>query len=266
MGVDVDLSSAAGAAHALADVDALLGSAGPSGWGARGAAPACLLAAARAALRGGGALAASGTLAWPRAQVRVWWVVGTHVVAYSTAHHSTAQPLPPPPPPPTHHQHHHHSMSVCIGTQSGACESAMTPCCGRHISSTQLPICFLTVSSHQPAHLPIYSAWRTHPHAMQAECSRVAAAHRAVLRSWRASAPAAAARALSTVPAALLDLAPALSAISQPWGVRATTRALLTAAQAARLDRVVRHPLCASAISLSLHAPSCPRAPHHSAL
>ncbi len=103
VGVDVDLSSAAGAAHALADADALLGSAGPSGWGARGAAPACLLAAARAALRGGGALAASGTLAWPRAQVCGWWVVGGgHAcsgIQHSASQHSTA---PSPSPPPTH--------------------------------------------------------------------------------------------------------------------------------------------------------------------
>lgn len=74
---------------------------------------------------------------------------------------------------------------------------------------------------------------------LQAECSRVAASNRALIRSWRASAPASAAVALGGGGAALLDFAPALSAISRPAGIKAVSRQLLSTQQAALLDHVV---------------------------
>jgi hypothetical protein len=61
-----------------------------------------------------------------------------------------------------------------------------------------------------------------------------------MLRSWRVSAPAAAARQLGSGPAALLELAPALSGISRPRGIKAVSRQLLTTQQGAMLDHVVR--------------------------
>jgi hypothetical protein len=61
-----------------------------------------------------------------------------------------------------------------------------------------------------------------------------------MLRSWRASAPAAAARQLGSGPAALLELGPALSGISRPRGIKAVSRQLLTTQQGAMLDHVVR--------------------------
>lgn len=74
---------------------------------------------------------------------------------------------------------------------------------------------------------------------LQAECSRVAASTRALIRSWCASAPATAAAALGTCTAALLDFAPAFSAISRPAGIKAVSRQLLSTQQAALLDHVV---------------------------
>jgi hypothetical protein len=75
---------------------------------------------------------------------------------------------------------------------------------------------------------------------MQSQCAAAAAANRAMLRSWRASAPAAAARQLGSGAAALLELGPALSGISRPRGIKAVSRQLLTTQQGAMLDHVVR--------------------------
>eukprot|EP00878_Enallax_costatus_P033682 GHUV01037227.1.p1 GENE.GHUV01037227.1~~GHUV01037227.1.p1 ORF type:complete len:497 (+),score=226.94 GHUV01037227.1:901-2391(+) len=73
----------------------------------------------------------------------------------------------------------------------------------------------------------------------QAECGRVGASSRALIRSWRASATGSCAAALSSGGAALLDFAPALSAISRPSGIKAVSRQLLSTQQAALLDHVV---------------------------
>uniref|UniRef100_A0A383W5P0 AAA+ ATPase domain-containing protein n=1 Tax=Tetradesmus obliquus TaxID=3088 RepID=A0A383W5P0_TETOB len=73
----------------------------------------------------------------------------------------------------------------------------------------------------------------------QSQCAAAAAANRAMLRSWRAAAPAAAARQLGSGSAALLELGPGLAGISRPRGIKAVSRSLLSGQQAAMLDHVV---------------------------
>lgn len=80
-------------------------------------------------------------------------------------------------------------------------------------------------------HLPLHT---------QSQCAAAAAANRAMLRSWRAAAPAAAARQLGSGSAALLELGPGLAGISRPRGIKAVSRSLLSGQQAAMLDHVVR--------------------------
>ncbi|WIA29972.1 hypothetical protein OEZ86_000070 [Tetradesmus obliquus] len=73
----------------------------------------------------------------------------------------------------------------------------------------------------------------------QSQCAAAAAANRAMMRSWRAAAPAAAARQLGSGSAALLELGPGLAGISRPRGIKAVSRSLLSGQQAAMLDHVV---------------------------
>jgi len=64
----------------------------------------------------------------------------------------------------------------------------------------------------------------------------------AMLHSWRATAPAAAAQAaVLSGSAALLDIAPAVAAISRPQKVRAVTHQLLSRDEATLLAHVVSH-------------------------
>jgi hypothetical protein len=93
--------------------------------------------------------------------------------------------------------------------------------------------CTVCLLSHRPASLP---AAPTHP---QADCNRAAAATRALLRAWRASAPAAASRALSTSYDCVCDLAPALKDLSRPAAVRGINQQLLSKAEGAILMHVV---------------------------
>ncbi|KAF6260458.1 hypothetical protein COO60DRAFT_1637556 [Scenedesmus sp. NREL 46B-D3] len=81
----------------------------------------------------------------------------------------------------------------------------------------------------------------------QSQCAAAAAANRAMLRSWRASAPPAAARQLGSGTAALLELGPGLSGMSRPRGIKAVSRQLLTTQQGALLDHVVRAATAAAA-------------------
>lgn len=77
---------------------------------------------------------------------------------------------------------------------------------------------------------------------LQAECSRSISTVHAVLRSWRASSPAHAARALGSSADGLLDLAPALRDISRPAAVRAVNAQLLSRAE----ERVLTHVVSSS--------------------
>jgi hypothetical protein len=72
---------------------------------------------------------------------------------------------------------------------------------------------------------------------LQAECSRNSTTVRALMRSWRASSPAHAARALGSAADGLLELAPALRDISRPAAVRAVNAQLLSRDE----DRVLGH-------------------------
>lgn len=74
---------------------------------------------------------------------------------------------------------------------------------------------------------------------LQAECTRSSVSVRAVLRTWRATSPAHASRALGTSCDSLLELAPALRDISRPAAVRAVNQQLLSRDESGILNHVV---------------------------
>lgn len=90
-------------------------------------------------------------------------------------------------------------------------------------------------------------------HLLQAECSRNSTTVRALLRSWRASAPAHAARALGSSSDGLLELAPALRDISRPAAVRAVNAQLLSRDEEQVLTHVVSMGGCALPFAPSIN-------------